>query len=396
MKIFHIADTHLGFSAYNKLESGSGLNQREIDFYSVFQQFVDMALAAKPDLILHAGDFFDSVRPTNRAISLAMDQLLRLSRAGIPIVIIAGNHSTPRLRETGSVFRLFEHLDNVYPIYKNKYECLSFPDLNLIIHAVPHCTDSDALQGALEQLVPDSDTQYNLAMLHAVITGVTAFRSNEFNEMDVPSGYLHKDFDYIALGHYHEFCKVDENAYYSGSLERLNFLEAQHKKKGFIEIELPDTAAENTNPGHTEINYPTPEFHELTTRPMLDLKSIDCSLLEHHAISEELERRVTSINPTDKIIRLKVQNLPVEVYGTLDFNQFRKLTADALHFEIQYEVTKDNEGVQASTVKFELIGNEFKEFLAHEAIEGLDKDRVLEMGIDYLTGFGEAKTKDIE
>ena len=110
MKIFHLADTHVGFSAYNKLDLDSGLNQREMDFYSVFKKFVDYAISAKPDLILHSGDFFDSVRPTNRAISFGMDQLLRLADAGIPIIIIAGNHSTPRLRETGSVFRLFEHL----------------------------------------------------------------------------------------------------------------------------------------------------------------------------------------------------------------------------------------------------------------------------------------------
>ena len=75
MKIFHLADTHLGFSAYNKIDPDSGLNQREIDFYSVFQRFVDIALETKPDLILHSGDFFDSVRPTNRAISFVMDQL---------------------------------------------------------------------------------------------------------------------------------------------------------------------------------------------------------------------------------------------------------------------------------------------------------------------------------
>ena len=115
LKIFHLADTHLGFSAYNKLDMESGLTQREIDFYNAFENFVTQAMETKPDLILHSGDFFDSVRPTNRAISFAMDQLLRLEQAKMPIVIIAGNHSTPQRRSTPFPF---ETLPVVHAPYK--------------------------------------------------------------------------------------------------------------------------------------------------------------------------------------------------------------------------------------------------------------------------------------
>ncbi len=122
LKIIHVADTHIGFAAYRKVceDEGAykGLNQREVDVYRVFESFVDEVLKARPDAVLHAGDPFDTVRPTNRALSFALEQLLRISDAGIPVVMIAGNHSTPRLRETGSVFRLFEHLKGVHPVYK--------------------------------------------------------------------------------------------------------------------------------------------------------------------------------------------------------------------------------------------------------------------------------------
>jgi len=394
LKIFHLADTHLGFSAYNKLDLESGLNQREMDFYSVFREFVDYAISTKPDLILHSGDFFDSVRPTNRAISFGMDQLLRLADAVIPIVIIAGNHSTPRLRETGSVFRLFEHIDNVYPIYKNQYEVVDLPKLKLKVHAVPHCTETEALQDALERFKPDENTKYNIGMLHAAVVGVKAFRWSEFNEIEVPSGFLNKDFNYIALGHYHEFCKVDENAYYSGSLERVNFLEASHKTKGFVEINLPSEAEGAQN--ESECFYPEPEFHELPTRPMVELPKIDCSVINHNDISEEINNRIENVEPNDKIIRIKIQNLPMHVYRTLDFNKYRKLTADALHFEIQYEVTKEELGAAAAGVKFEVLGTEFKNFYANEAIEGLNKDRLCELGLEYLTKVAETKEKYVE
>ncbi len=398
MKIFHIADTHLGFSAYNKLDPEFGLNQREVDFYNAFENFVDITLEQRPDLILHAGDLFDSVRPTNRAISFALEQLIRLSEAKIPIVLIAGNHETPRLRETGSVFRLFEHLDQVFPIYKGRYESVELPTLDLKVHCVPHCMDAEILQESLENLMPDSNVKYNIAMLHAAVVGINAFRSSEFNEQDVASGYLKPVFDYIALGHYHEFIKVEENAYYSGSTEHINFLEAGHKNKGFIELNFEDPLIANQdNHDHDdelEVFYPEPILHELPVRPMVDLAPIDCSTLDRYKIGPEIIERINSVESTDKIIRLKIKNLPMEVYKSLDFNQFRKLTATALHFELQYEVTRDDAEVQAPDIKFEVIGNEFKSFISNEAIENLDKHKLTTLGMDYLMKVGADATND--
>ena len=115
MKILHVADTHLGYSAYYKVAS-DGLNQREVDVYNSFRQFIDYAVENTPDLIVHCGDLFDGVRPTNSAISFTIQQFLRLSEEKIPIVIISGNHETPKLRETGSVFEFLSTL-KVYTLY---------------------------------------------------------------------------------------------------------------------------------------------------------------------------------------------------------------------------------------------------------------------------------------
>ena len=87
MKILHIADSHLGYSAYRRA-TPDGINQREIDTYNSFKQFVDYTVTSEPDLILHAGDLFDSVRPNNRAITFAVNQILRISKSKIPFVVI--------------------------------------------------------------------------------------------------------------------------------------------------------------------------------------------------------------------------------------------------------------------------------------------------------------------
>ncbi len=372
MKLLHLADTHLGYSAYNKLDPASGLNQREVDVYNAFTQFVDYALDIKPDLVLHAGDLFDSVRPSNRAISVGMEQILRLSKAGIPTVIIAGNHETPRLRETGSVFRLFEHLDNVHPVYKSQYEKITFDDLELAIHTIPQCFDNETLDDSLKELIVDKNYKYNIGMLHGAVTGVGPFRSSEFNEQDIQSGYLKKDFDYIALGHYHEMTKVEGNAYYCGSTERFTFLEANPRPKGFLQLELG-----------TE-----PEFVKLPVRDMLDLEPINFDSVGTQEIMEVMEQKITDSQPQDKIVRIKVQNIPSHIYHTLDFNRLKKLTSDALHFEIRYEVVKEDQAIVSTGAKFEALSIEFKGFLKKYAVEGLDKSKVKELGIKYLMDVG--------
>ena len=62
---------------------------------------------------MHAGDLFDGPRPTPRAVSEALDGFARLHAAGIPAIVIAGNHSTPRTRSGGSVFEVIGRFPGV-------------------------------------------------------------------------------------------------------------------------------------------------------------------------------------------------------------------------------------------------------------------------------------------
>ena len=81
----------------------------------------------------------------------------------------------------------------------------------------------------------DNSADYNIFMSHGAVTGIKEFKMNEFNELFIPTTALSKEFNYIALGHYHTYTKIGENAFYSGSSERLTFAEVEGKK-GCIEI----------------------------------------------------------------------------------------------------------------------------------------------------------------
>src|SRR5882757_4369042 len=97
MRIAHLADLHLGFRAYHRLGAG-GINARERDVAQAFRNALDSIIASKPDLIVIAGDVFHSVRPSNSAIADAFRQFMRLRTAlpHTPIVLIAGDHDSPR------------------------------------------------------------------------------------------------------------------------------------------------------------------------------------------------------------------------------------------------------------------------------------------------------------
>jgi exonuclease SbcD len=365
-KIYHIADTHIGYSAYRKMDEATGLNQREVDTCDAFKQFIDYTLTDIPDAVLNAGDLFDSVRPTNRAISFVLSQILRLSDAGIPFIVISGNHETPRLKETGSVFSLFEHIPDVHVIYKNRYELIEIDDLK--IHAVPHCEDIEREKKKVRLC-----DGFNIALLHASVlgTGLPAFMMGEFNEQTITIDSL-TNFDYVALGHYHKCTRVRADAYYAGSTERFSFSEVD-SAKGFLEVRL------GADGGKEVI------VHALRTRAMQDLEPIMCSRLDQHEIKNAIRYRILECNPQDKVVRLKVQDIPLHVYHALDFDELKRLTRSAVHFELKYEFQTENELLSAERPAFQSLHAEFDHFVGKYTIGAdINKEKLRAMGSKYM------------
>ena len=367
MKILHVSDTHLGYSAYRKATE-DGINQREMDIYDAFEQFVEYAIKTKPDIIIHAGDLFDSVRPNNRAITFAIKQFVKLSKKKIPVIIIAGNHEHPKLRETGHIFQIFDHIKNVYPIYDAKYDKVEFKKEKILIHAIPQCNSKKEFDEELKKLKPNKDFDYNIFVTHGAITGIREFSMNEFNELIISKNALKKDFDYIALGHYHKHTKIADNVFYSGSIESLSFSDAD-EKKGFIELEL--------SKGKVKQN-----FIEIATRPMIDTKPIKCSNLKLDEIMKKIKQTINEVNPEEKTFRITLDDIPSAVYRGLDFNEIKKLGGNAVHYEIKANVATEDAVKTTTSSKINALVNEFKVFLENSDIK--EKDTIAELGIGYI------------
>jgi exonuclease SbcD len=95
MKLLHVSDWHLGRTTYNA--------SRADDHEAVLSEIVDIARGEEPDLVVHTGDLFESIRPAYEDMERGIRALLELSRAA-PVVVLCGNHDSPAL------FRLFTRL----------------------------------------------------------------------------------------------------------------------------------------------------------------------------------------------------------------------------------------------------------------------------------------------
>src|SRR5262249_25256575 len=160
-----------------------------------------------------------SVRPTNAAIVFAFRQFQRLRDAlpRTPIILIAGNHDTPRSAETGSILRLFEELG--VDVAVDEARRLVYPELDLMVLAVPH---QALLSGERPALGPDGNERHRVLLLHGEVEGVyPGDRSGaDYGGVQIGVRELRSDeWSYVALGDYHVQYQVEERAWYAGALE---------------------------------------------------------------------------------------------------------------------------------------------------------------------------------
>lgn len=88
MKILHTSDWHLG----KNLEGYSRLAEQE----KFLEELISIVDEREVDLILIAGDIYDTSNPPAQAERLFYNSVKRLSRNGErPIIIVAGNHDNP-------------------------------------------------------------------------------------------------------------------------------------------------------------------------------------------------------------------------------------------------------------------------------------------------------------
>lgn len=325
-------------------------------------------MAEKPDLFLHAGDLFDGVRPGNRALAHAMEGFLKLSRAGIPTVVVAGNHEHPKLRETGSPFRLFEHLPNIHLAYRGRRETFLVETAAgpVRIHAVPQCATAQELAGQVAD-APTRADGLDILVAHGSVPGLAAFSHGEFNEQSLDPAWF-PAFDHVALGHFHGFQQVAPNAWYCGAPERVSMAEAA-EEKGFLEVRIASDG-------------PEAKFRALDGRLYVDLPPIDAQGMDAATAKAAATAAIAKI-PAGSVGRLRLVDLDPSLRGSLEVRAIRQAAAELLHLDLRLEW--GSAGVDAGQGgETRGILPDFDAFAAQQPMEPKDRPRVLALARTLL------------
>jgi exonuclease SbcD len=330
VRLAHLADPHLGIRQYHR-QTSSGVNQREADVARAFRLAVDGVIAARPDAVVVVGDLFHSVRPTNSAIVFAFKQFQRLREAlpEAPIVLVAGNHDTPRSAETGSILRLFEELG--VDVAADDARRLEYPALDLSVLAVPH---QALISGERPSLRPEGTARHRVMALHGEIEGKLPTERHivEYGGALVGLRELGtEEWSYVALGHYHVQHEVAPHTWYAGSLEYIGLniwgqlaheAELGFRGKGWLLADLDRG---------TVTREPVPP-----SRMVIDLEPVRGEGVGADALDKLSEERLRSIpaGVVDRIVRLKVYDVPRHVARELDHPAFRAYKSEALHLNL--------------------------------------------------------------
>jgi exonuclease SbcD len=361
LKILHFADLHLGVETYGRLNPETGLSTRLEDFLKALDKVVDYAVENKVDLVLFCGDAYKSREPTQTQQREFAKRIYRLSTNGIPIFLLIGNHDLPNAIGKATTTEIFDTLTikNVYVSNRPEVHRIPTPSGDVQVVSLPWLRRSalltkedtknltfeqinQRLQEAMTQVVASKAEELDPelpAVLAAHIWVVGAKVGSE-SSMTIGqehallvSNIIHPAFDYIALGHIHKHQVLNENppVVYAGSLERLDFGEADDEK-GFYLVEI--TPGEE---GKRQVKF---DFHPLEGRRFVTV-SVKIEADDIEPTSTVLKAIVEKSDAIkDAIVRLQL-SLPSELEGQIRDGDIREALKEAHYFAIAKEVRRE-------------------------------------------------------
>ncbi|MGM1046587.1 MAG: exonuclease SbcCD subunit D C-terminal domain-containing protein [Bacillota bacterium] len=334
MRILHTGDWHLG----RTLEGRSRLAEQE----AFLDELVRMADDQHADLILMAGDVYDSVNPPAAAEQLFYDAAARLTDGGRPLVVIAGNHDqpervssvTPLVAKRGITLVGLPSAETVTVTASRtgeiaKIAALPYPSEARLNELLTADGNEDELRRAYSERVGKlmqmmardfSPKTVNLAMSHIYVLG--GLESESERPIQVGGAYtvdpsaLAVGACYTALGHLHrpQAVKGEGIIRYSGSPLAYSFSEAGQAKS----VTMVDVS-----PGSTPV---VEELFLSSGRPLVRWKA--------KGGLQEVYRWLEEERDPDAFIDLEVSL--TEAMGMADIQRLRKSRDGIVHIRPIY------------------------------------------------------------
>ncbi len=326
IRIAHISDTHLGYRALPQQDPLTGRNQRAIDVERSFSAAIDDILRQDVDVVIHAGDVFHQSRPNWHAVRHFVMEMRRIERAGIPSLVIAGNHDTPRYRAGGSVFSVLEvALPEIRIFAGYEEEEHLFENLGLRVQAVPH--------GALTN--PDKPVVYaipeyrNVLVTHGMVSGILEpGRVTEPGEQELDNELFEAPFDYIALGHYHITTSPFPSAWYSGSTERFGWGDYE-ATPGYRIVDMDEDGKVDT------------EHRDVRSRPMHLLNPVYGDTLSTGEMVDEVLGQLEKLDDSEALTRVQVRDADRHTYREVERRLRRESHGKTFHLTVARQAPSD-------------------------------------------------------
>jgi exonuclease SbcD len=351
IRILHFADAHIDMANYGRHDPQTGLPLRVLDFLKSLDTIVDAAISERVDLVLFSGDAYKDRTPAPTFQREWGRRIIRLSKAGIPTLLLVGNHDLSPALGRATAIEEFATLEVPHVRVLDRPAFLKPEDLEglpvqilalpwvsrsgLIAHLGVRGGDPGEVYAEVEKRIAELVETWLEQTDPALPTVLTAHASVQGAKYGtertvmlgadlVLPGALVRDprLDYVALGHIHKPQDLNEGAHppviYPGSIERVDFGEARDDKF-FIIAEVEK--------GHTRVDWR--QLSEV--RPFVDRYLC----LDSH---ENIEVRLRAALPSQEllagaIVRLVVE-YPREWEPMIDDASLREYVAGCFEFHL--------------------------------------------------------------
>ena len=323
IKLLHLADLHIGMENYGRIDPASGLHTRLNDYLARLDEAIDFGLAKDIDLVLIAGDIYKSRLPNPTHQREFAKRIHRLRQAGLPVVILIGNHDISPAAGRAHAIEIFDTLalEGVTIADRPRLHVIETRSGPLQIIAMPWVTRHSLL--TKEELRLASFLEVEMMLLnriekfltvtadtldselpavltvHGTIDGATVGVERQImlgKDLVLPkSVVMLPNIDYVAMGHIHKHQVLGQHPpiVYPGSIERIDFGE-EHEDKGCVLVEVEK--------GNTSWH-----FHRLAARPFV---TVAVDVRTNSAPLERVANAIARHDLSRAIVRVQIAARP--------------------------------------------------------------------------------------
>jgi DNA repair exonuclease SbcCD nuclease subunit len=197
MKLAIISDSHIGRKQYRTDENG--FNRFEHIGYRALRETTNIILENNPDLIINAGDVFDTANPS--ILAMKNYHIMQEKFKGIPTMTILGNHDFSFANKNAKCSAVEMSNHTYFADYSIKTEIIN----NILFVMMPYIyTKAENLQKYFNEcldIVKHSNESKKILVTH----GITERYHNEslINDPFLIPDSLVECFDLVIIGHIH-------------------------------------------------------------------------------------------------------------------------------------------------------------------------------------------------